>query len=119
MGAIDIFPHRRVTTTGAGISTITTNLTVPAGKRWLIGKIDLNFGVAAANNTADIQAGQGGAGFANKVEQFLNFNHQQVDLVPDYIRGIELEAGDVLRTIMTRGTNSTCETIVRYIERAL
>ena len=117
MAAINIHPYRLVTTTAAGTSTITTDLTVPAGKRIILDVIELKFGTSAANNTVDIQTAKAGSGYANIWPQITTFVYTAVDLASMFPRTIELEATDVLRIIHTRGTSSTCESILYYISR--
>ena len=119
MAAINIQPIRKITTTAAGTTTITTDYTVPASKRWLFDVIEVEFGTSNANNTVDIQFGQAGAGFVNIFPQISNFLKIRVDLSSVFPRAPEGEATDVIRIIHTRGTSSTCVSTVYIIERAI
>ena len=119
MAAIAIQPVRKTTSTSAGTTTITTDYTVPASKRWLFDIIELAFGTAAAGNTVDIQFGQGGSGYVNIWPQISNFTNLTVDLASRFPRTCEGEAADVIRIIHTRGTSSTCVSTVYIIERSI
>ena len=119
MAAITIQPVRKTTSTGAGTTTITTDYTVTASRRWLFDVIELEFGTSATNNTVDIQFGQGGAGHVNIFPQVSNFLKMRVDLSSVYPRSPEGEASDVIRIIHTRGTSSTCVSTLYIIERAI
>jgi len=116
MTAINIFPYRPTASTAAGTTTIEHDFTVPAGKRWLIDYVEVEFGTQAANNTVDIQTNASGS-YLNIWEQLASFKKLGVDLAARYPRAVELEAGDVLRCHYVRGTSSTIASALHIMER--
>ena len=117
MANIDIIPVMHEVITGAGTSTITTDLTPATGDRMLVDTIELEFGVAAVGNTVDIQFGENGAGHANIIPQFGNFRFTRIHLSSWFPRAIEFEETDDLRIVQIRGTSSACELRIYYIQR--
>ena len=118
MANIAIAPVMVVTTTGAGTTTITTDLTPATGERILADTVELEFGTAAADNTVDIQFGEDGSGHANIIPQFVNFSFLRIHLSDYFPRAVEFEETDDFRIVHTRGTSSTCVSRVFYIKRA-
>ena len=99
--------------------TQTADLTPAATKRALIDTIEVQFSVAHASNTCDIQYGPAGASHVNIIPQFGNFKYTRIHLASWFPRAVEIEGLDDLRIIMTKGggTNTTSLVRIYYIER--
>ena len=114
MTAINIIPLRKTTTTATGTTAQNHDYTVPAGKRWLIDYIELEFGTQVAANTAKIQHPAG----TDIWDTLSNFLKVGVDLTARFPRAIELEAALVLRIAWVRSGGTTTITSTIYgIER--
>ena len=116
MAAKNYLPRRPTDTTVAGTSTINHDFTETASRRWVFDLITVEFGTQDASNTVDIQTDATGS-FLNIWEQVSNFKRQKVDFSAEYPRGVELDAGKILRVKYTRGVSSTIDTALPVIER--
>lgn len=120
MAAINIQPRRETTTTVAGVGAVTHTYTVPNGKRWLIDYIEVEFTVANAGNTCDIQFDQNGAAApVNIWDQIANVLNNTVDLATKYPRAIEAEETDQFELVFARGAATAVTTTLYIIERDL
>ena len=119
MAAKNYLPRRETDSTSTGTSMINHDFPVTADRRWVFDTITVEFGTQHANNTVDIQTDATGS-FLNIWEQFGNFKRITLDFSSIYPRGLELEAGKILRVVYTRsGVTSTIATALPVIERDL
>lgn len=102
-------------------TTVTLTHKVPAGKRWVLGKLHLvSDDPDAANHTINIQLDiDDGGSPANVMKQIVgNFKFLSIDLASVLPRSGGLEANDQIEIVWVRATTATAvDSTLWYIEK--